>query len=88
MLGEGTEAVIDGAGIYGESYADAYALELSREVLAYSSWIFEPAQVRSVYAVESGLGASLELVPLLLYLATVVLFWSVGSILQRLVLEG
>lgn len=76
-LAQGIEAAIDGAGRSGESYADAYALELSREVLAYSSFIYEPAQVESVHSVETGLGAQLELVPLSLFLVTLLLFWCV-----------
>lgn len=82
-MGDSIQAAVDGSGIYGESYVDAYALELSREVLAYASWVFEPVQVQSIYAVESTLGATFQLIPLLLYLITVILFWCVPLYLFR-----
>lgn len=79
-LPEGVQAAVDGSGIYGESYVDAYALELSRELLAYTSSVFEPAQAQSVFVVETTLGASFQLIPLVLYLTTLILFWCVSLI--------
>lgn len=74
-LVNGVVTAIDGAGINGDSYAAAFALELSRQTLAFTSAIFEPIEVQSIFALESGLGSALEIIPLILYLVTLVLFW-------------
>ncbi|KAG8844795.1 hypothetical protein FRB96_002823 [Tulasnella sp. 330] len=51
--------------------ADDYALELSREMIGMSAWIWEPAQVQTISGIEQVLGTEIHAIPLILYLAIV-----------------
>lgn len=68
-------AVIEGIGLQSGVYADAYALELSREWMAFASWFYEPAPVLKIQGSRSVLGSSIQLLPLALYIATTTVFW-------------
>lgn len=59
-------------------YAAAYALELSRQLIAMTASVWEPAPAQSVHIIKRALGAEIKLVPLALYILGVLLFWSVS----------
>ncbi|KAG9011455.1 hypothetical protein FRB94_008286 [Tulasnella sp. JGI-2019a] len=67
---------VEGAGYLGQSmtYVDAYAQELSRELVAFSASIWEPSQVLSVQNVEQKLGSRVQIIPLALYVSAVLLY--------------
>jgi len=65
---------VEGTGIKSGSYVDAYALELSRELIALSALIWEPAPASEVSAYEQVLGSKINVVPLALFVATVLSF--------------
>ena len=59
------------------AYADAYGLELSRELMSMTAWVWEPTQAQAVQKISSILGSEVKLVPLALYISGVILFWFV-----------
>jgi len=65
---------IEGAGLYTGNYADAYALELSRELAAFSAYIYAPVQVQTIYTYEQQIGSRIQIVPFVLYLAANFIF--------------
>lgn len=73
---------VEGSGyVTGESmpYVDAYAQELSRELVAFSASIWEPAQAISVQNAEQKLGSKVQVVPLALYVLAVLSYRCVGA---------
>lgn len=66
---------VEGAGVSGGSYVDSYALELSREIAAYSAFLYQPAAVTSPRSLSLSTGSQLQLVPLILLLATMGMYW-------------
>jgi len=68
------QTFVDGQGLQTGDYANAYGLELSRELLALSASIFEPVQATDVYSLRQIVGSNLNLVPFILYVSTVFLF--------------
>lgn len=66
---------IDGSGIATGSYADSYAIELSREFMAFGASAFIPSQVESIHILKRVVGSRIELIPMVLYLAIIVVFW-------------
>ncbi|KZO92136.1 hypothetical protein CALVIDRAFT_567711 [Calocera viscosa TUFC12733] len=65
---------IDGVGLLRGNYSEAYALELSRELVAYTAAIYEPTDALSVTMVSQPLGSTIELAPMLLYFLTVIIY--------------
>jgi len=65
---------VEGAGLYSGNYADSYALELSRQLVAFSASIYEPSLVQSANDYDQMLGSRLEIIPLVLYLVAIFLF--------------
>lgn len=65
---------VDGAGLHSGSYADAYALELSRELLAFSSMIYEPAAVLGIQNAKQVVGSKVQIGALSLYVFAVLLY--------------
>jgi len=63
-----------GAGLYNGSYADAYALELSREIIAFSAFIYEPTQVDGIEGSQEIAGSRINLVALILFCAAILIF--------------
>ncbi|KAG8886932.1 hypothetical protein FRB98_000760 [Tulasnella sp. 332] len=55
--------------------AEDYALELSRELIGMSGWIWEPAQVLTINRIEQALGTEIHATPLILYLVTAGFMW-------------
>ncbi|KAG8849139.1 hypothetical protein FRB96_000925 [Tulasnella sp. 330] len=51
--------------------ADEYALELSREMIGMSAWIWQPAQIQMINGIEQIIGTKIHTIPLILYLATI-----------------
>jgi hypothetical protein len=67
-------ARVEGAGLYSGSYPDAYALELSRELMAFSAFIYQPSQVTAVANYQEELGTRLQIIPLILFLIVIFTF--------------
>lgn len=65
---------IEGAGLRGGSYTTAFAQELSRELLSFSAAVYEPTPVTAIARTSVVLGSRVQLIPLGLYLATVVVY--------------
>ncbi|KAG8932298.1 hypothetical protein FRC00_000072 [Tulasnella sp. 408] len=65
---------IDGAGLRGGSYTTAFAQELSRELMAFSSALYEPIPVTAIAETSVVLGSRVHLVPLGLYLASAAIY--------------
>jgi len=70
--------VVEGAGLVSGDYAAEFALELSRELIAMTAYTYEPGESLEMHTVQSGLGARLQLVPLVL-LATVLVIYCVTT---------
>lgn len=68
---------VEGAGLSSSSisYEDAFALELSRELVAFSSSIWAPSSVLDIQSRNESLGSRIQLVPLTLYVSAVLLYW-------------
>ncbi|KAG8907626.1 hypothetical protein FRC01_007616 [Tulasnella sp. 417] len=65
---------IEGAGLRGGSYTTAFAQELSRELMGLSAALYEPIPVTAIAETSVVLGSRVHLVPLGLYLASVVIY--------------
>lgn len=66
---------VEGAGMGpGLSYVDAFAIELSRELVAFSASIWEPDEVSTIQTVTEKLGSRILIVPLTLYVSAVLLY--------------
>ncbi|KZT53423.1 hypothetical protein CALCODRAFT_51098 [Calocera cornea HHB12733] len=65
---------VDGVGLLQGNYSAAYALELSRELVAYTAAVYEPAPALSITLVSQPLGSTIPLAPMLLYFLTVLLY--------------
>lgn len=66
----------EGTGIQSGDFQSVYALELSRELLAFSASFYEPAEASNVQGVDNTLvGSRLQVVPLALFLFSVLLYW-------------
>ncbi|KAG8948018.1 hypothetical protein FRC04_010060 [Tulasnella sp. 424] len=65
---------IEGAGLRGGSYTTAFAQELSRELIGLSAALYEPVPVTAIAETSVVLGSRVQLVPLALYLAAVVIY--------------
>ncbi|KIO22307.1 hypothetical protein M407DRAFT_216733 [Tulasnella calospora MUT 4182] len=65
---------IEGAGLRGGSYTTAFAQELSRELIGLSAALYEPIPVTAIAETSVVLGSRVQLVPLGLYLASVVIY--------------
>ncbi|KAK7024060.1 hypothetical protein R3P38DRAFT_2956474 [Favolaschia claudopus] len=80
-------AAIEGAGLSGGDYASAFARELSRELIAFSASLYEPAAPLQVNTVVPVLGSRLPLVLLIMLLICIgaycllVLFVTVSAVL-------
>lgn len=72
LTGQRTE----GTGLQSGNFANAYALELSRELLAFSASVYEPVEVVGIQSTDGTVvGARLQLVPLMLFLCASLLYW-------------
>lgn len=65
---------IDGAGLREGSYTTAFAQELSRELMSLSAALYDPLPVAAIKRTSVALGSRIQLVPLALYLAAVVIY--------------
>ncbi|KIO22309.1 hypothetical protein M407DRAFT_28182 [Tulasnella calospora MUT 4182] len=65
---------IEGAGLRGGSYTTAFAQELSRELMGLSAALYEPIPVTAIAGTSVVLGSRVQLIPLGLYLASVVIY--------------
>jgi hypothetical protein len=70
--------VVEGAGLVSGDYAAEFALELSRELIAMTAYTYKPGQSLEMHTVQSGLGARLQLVPLVLLVTVLVIYWCVS----------
>ncbi|KAG8913760.1 hypothetical protein FRC01_004396 [Tulasnella sp. 417] len=64
----------DGAGLRGGSYTTAFAQELSRQLIGLSAALYEPIPVTAIAETSVVLGSRVHLIPLGLYLASVVIY--------------
>ncbi|KAH9474523.1 hypothetical protein JR316_0012984 [Psilocybe cubensis] len=67
---------VDGAGSDPNTgtYEQAYALELSRQMLARGAFLYEPNDVIRIQSEKSIIGSNLQVAPLVLFVAALVLF--------------
>ncbi|KAG8932300.1 hypothetical protein FRC00_000074, partial [Tulasnella sp. 408] len=65
---------IEGAGLRGGSYTITFAQELSRELIGLTAAMYEPIPVTAIKRTSVVLGSRIQLVPLALYLAAVVIY--------------
>lgn len=71
----------EGTGLQSGNFAEAYALELSRELLAFSASIYEPRPVSRIMNVDNTIvGSRLQVVPMALFLVWVLLYSYVPNI--------
>jgi hypothetical protein len=77
LLGDHVSNVVEGAGLVSGDYVSSYALELSREFVALSASMYEPADVYDAVKLTPGIGAKLQMAPLALLMATVLVYWYV-----------
>jgi len=66
--------VVEGAGLVSGDYVAEFALELSRELIAMTAYIYEPGESLEMHTVQSVLGARLQLVPLVLLVTVLVTY--------------
>jgi len=72
---------VEGSGLhFGMNYVDAFGLELSRELVAFSASIWQPENVLSISGTKSEQGTRLQIIPLALYVVTVLLYSAVTLI--------
>lgn len=73
---------IDGSGLKNGTmdYVNAFSLELSRELIAFTASIYEPLEVSSIRTVTVKLGSRIQIAPLALYLSAVFLYRSVDGL--------
>ena len=66
---------VEGAGLQeNRSYVEAYGLALSRQVLARGADIYEARDVIGVAKEQSVIGTKLQIIPLIIFVAAMVLF--------------
>jgi len=65
---------VEGAGLFSGNYANAYALELSRELAAMTGSIYSSIPVETVNTFEETWGSRIQIAPLVLYLLVVLIF--------------
>lgn len=65
---------VDGTGLQSGNYADAFALELSRELLGLSASIYMPADVVSIVTSTQTFGSRVKVIPLTLYVLVTLLY--------------
>lgn len=66
---------VDGAGLYSGSYSDSFGNELSRYALSRTSYVYDTAEVLEVNNVLTNIGSKLKLVPFLLLLVVLGIYW-------------
>ena len=64
----------DGAGVFSGDYVTSFGLELSRELAAMSASIYEPGEVSHLVQLVPGIGARLQLAPLVLLLVVLLVY--------------
>lgn len=64
-----------GMGLSSGSFASAYALQLSKTLVAMSASIFQPSDAQGVTTVSQTVGSRINIIPLLLILAIAVSYW-------------
>ncbi|KAF8898218.1 hypothetical protein CPB84DRAFT_1780608 [Gymnopilus junonius] len=68
-------AAVDGAGLQtSTTYEQAYALELSRQMLARGAYIYEPVDVEQIASENLVNGSDLQVIPLVLFIAALIVF--------------
>lgn len=66
---------VDGAGLQtNTTYEQAYALELSRQMLARGAYIYQPANVELIANEKVVNGSNLQVIPLVLFNAALLVF--------------
>ncbi|KAG8907625.1 hypothetical protein FRC01_007615 [Tulasnella sp. 417] len=65
---------IEGAGLRGGSYTTAFAQELSRELMGLTAAMYEPIPVTAIQRTSVVLGSRVQLIPLGLYLGSVLIY--------------
>lgn len=66
---------VDGVGWQGAgNYLESFALEMSRELMAFTAMLWQPEQVLSIQDVAGVIGSRVQIAPLALYVGAVLLY--------------
>lgn len=69
-------AAVEGTGIAdGGNYADAFAIEFSRELMALGAFVFMPKSVEEIVTTKMKFGSRIQVAPLAVYVLLTVLYW-------------
>ena len=66
---------VEGTGLVSGDYVSSFALELSQELAGMSASIYEPGAVSDLVQLVPGIGAKLQLAPLVLLVAVLLIYW-------------
>lgn len=66
---------VEGTGLVSGDYVSSFALELSQELARMSVSIYEPGAVSDLVQLVPGIGAKLQLAPLVLLVAVLLIYW-------------
>ena len=83
---------VEGTGLVSGDYVSSFALELSQELARMSVSIYEPGAVSDLVQLVPGIGAKLQLAPLVLLVAVLLIYWWVSFLrighMQDLTFDG
>lgn len=68
-------AAVEGTGITDGSYADAFAIEFSRELMALGAYVFMPQGVSDIVTTQQKFGSRIQVAPLGVYVGLTLLYW-------------
>lgn len=68
---------VEGTGLLSGDYVSSFALELSRELAGMSASIYEPGAISDLVQLVPGIGAKLQIAPLVLLVAALLIYWYV-----------
>lgn len=75
---------VEGSGLVSGNYSQAFALELSREFIALTGYIYESAETLETHNAILYIGSRLQLAPLMLLVVVLGIYWYDSSLSLRI----